>query len=109
MLSSFISFGVLPLVEFTVGGLSRREVESILNREKTETNPKKQYQFTHKVSEAVEQQHTSDVYQPVVVDESILSNVNAEEIFIVDYTRICPSYEVKYYKNMMPELPIHNC
>lgn len=46
---------------------------------------------------------------PVEIDANVLGTLSPEEIFIVDFTSICPTFEVKYYKNMVPDIALHNC
>lgn len=59
--------------------------------------------------EWLETQVSPDTYKPVEVDERILKSLRYEEVFIVDYSQFCPSFPVKLYKNMVPDVAITLC
>lgn len=65
--------------------------------------------FTNRMLEWLESQVNPDQYKPVEVDERILKSMRFEEIFIVDYSQLCPQWPKKYYKNMVPDVAITNC
>ena len=46
--------------------------------------------FTQKMLEWLETQVSPDQYRPVEVDERILKSMRYEEVFIVDYSQLCP-------------------
>jgi hypothetical protein len=31
------------------------------------------------------------------------------KVFIVDFTKYCPTMDIKYYKTMVTDIPITNC
>jgi hypothetical protein len=65
--------------------------------------------FTNRMLEWLETQVNPDQYRPVEVDERILKSMRFEEIFIVDYSQLCPQWPRKFYKNMVPDVAITNC
>jgi len=65
--------------------------------------------FAQKMLEWLETQVTADTYRPVEVDEHILRSLRQEEVFIVDYSHLCPSMPRKFYKNMVPDMAITSC
>ena len=52
---------------------------------------------------------SADSYKPVEVDERILKSMRYEEVFIIDYTYLCPTQPRKYFKNMVPDVSITIC
>ncbi|CAD8208598.1 unnamed protein product [Paramecium pentaurelia] len=108
---SFISFSTLPLVEFKVdNSLSRDDVERLLNSEKVFINKRPGQLFQDKINEIIQQQQTSqDQYLVVELDETAIQSLSPEEVLIVDYRQYCSTIDVKYYKNMVGEQPIHVC
>jgi intraflagellar transport protein 122 len=65
--------------------------------------------FTQKMLEWLETQLSPEGYRPVEVNERILQNMRFEEVFIVDYSKLCPNAPKKYYKNMVPDVAITLC
>ena len=59
--------------------------------------------------EQLEGQTSSGSYHPVEVDDSTLSHMRYEEVFIVDHSKFCPNKPVRFFKNMVPEVPITMC
>jgi intraflagellar transport protein 122 len=59
--------------------------------------------------EWLETQVSADSYKAVEVDERILKNMRYEEIYIVDYSTLCPNMPRKFYKNMVPDVAITLC
>ena len=59
--------------------------------------------------EWLETQVSADSYKPVEVDERILKSMRYEEVFIIDYTYLCPTQPRKYFKNMVPDVSITIC
>jgi len=47
--------------------------------------------------------------KPVEVDERVLQNMRLEEVYIVDYSKLCPNMPRKFYKNMVPDVSITMC
>ena len=65
--------------------------------------------FNMRLLEWMSTQLTPENYEPVPVDANILVNMHNEEVFIVDMTHICPSYPLRYFKNMVPDVAITMC
>lgn len=59
--------------------------------------------------EQLETQVHPDSNKPVEVDETVLQHMRYEEVFIVDYSKLCPSMPHRFYKNMVPDVPITMC
>lgn len=62
-----------------------------------------------KMNELNEIQLTSHEYISLVLDEPVLRSLTIEEVYWQDYTKINPNYEIKYYKTMVPEIPLEVC
>ena len=65
--------------------------------------------FTQKMLEQLETQVQADTTKPVEVDERVMQNMRYEEVFIVDYSKLCPNKPRKFYKNMVPDVSITMC
>lgn len=65
--------------------------------------------FTQKMLEQLETQVNPEASKPVEVDERVLQHLRYEEVFIVDYGKLCPSMPKKYYRNMVPDVSITLC
>ena len=65
--------------------------------------------FTQKMLEQLESQVNPDTIKPVEVNERVLQHMRFEEVFIVDYSKFCPSLPRKYYKSMVPDVSITMC
>ncbi len=50
---------------------------------------------------------TVGTYQPIVVDKRTLISLHREEVIIVKWPT--PGIRYKFYRNMMPELPLSAC
>jgi len=48
-------------------------------------------------------------YKPIEVDERVMQHIRFEEVFIVDYSKLCPSLPKRFYKNMVPGVSITMC
>lgn len=59
--------------------------------------------------EWLETQVSAETYKPVEVDETTLKYMRYEEVFIVDYSKFCPKFPKKFYKNMVPDVAITLC
>lgn len=59
--------------------------------------------------EQLETQVNPEASKPVEVDERVLQHLRYEEVFIVDYGKLCPSMPKKYYRNMVPDVSITLC
>jgi len=46
--------------------------------------------FTQRMLEQLETQVNPDMTKPVEVDERVMMNMRYEEIYIVDYSKLCP-------------------
>lgn len=44
-----------------------------------------------------------------MLDKDLLKSLELEEVFIVDFTKYCPTMDIKYYKTMVTDIPITNC
>ncbi len=138
IIRSFITFTPLPLVEFEpLDSIPSSRVDQLL-RSQAASQPTKgrrpgvdgwhestsPYQqslqldnydpngedlFTQKVMEWAELQMTSEDYRPVVVDEATLASIPPEEVFIIDYTKECPSLPRKFFRIMIPDVDIILC
>eukprot|EP00357_Protocruzia_adherens_P030527 CAMPEP_0114984012 /NCGR_PEP_ID=MMETSP0216-20121206/7032_1 /TAXON_ID=223996 /ORGANISM="Protocruzia adherens, Strain Boccale" /LENGTH=1227 /DNA_ID=CAMNT_0002346085 /DNA_START=54 /DNA_END=3737 /DNA_ORIENTATION=- len=62
--------------------------------------------FMDKMMEFCDQNVAND-YRPVPVDQRILASLKEEDVFIVDNSEICPSMPKQFFKNMVPDFPIH--
>lgn len=62
--------------------------------------------FTTKMLEWLETQVTADEYRPIEVDEHILKSLRYSEVFIVDLRHVCPSYPLRYFRNVIPDVSI---
>lgn len=121
---SFISFEILPLVEFQPDeDISHEEVLKLIKMQpETTTTPKNiprnpQESDTLVVEENTESKdvfteylnsidHTSVEYKPVQLDRDILLALPASEVLIKQWPwPIVP----QYYKSLLPELPISLC
>jgi intraflagellar transport protein 122 len=65
--------------------------------------------FTQKMLEQLEAQVGPDSNKAVEVDEQVLMHMRYEEVFIVDYSKLCPSRPRRFFKNMVPDVPITMC
>ncbi len=59
--------------------------------------------------EWLETQVSPDNYKPIECDEQILRSMRYEEVYVVDYTTLCPGLPKKFYKNMMPDVAVTMC
>ena len=62
--------------------------------------------FTQKMLETVP---VDGEWKPVEVDERVMQHIRFEEVFIVDYSKLCPSLPKRFYKNMVPGVSITMC
>jgi len=133
---SFISFENLPLVEFKLDkGMTHRKFMELLNTKQdgdspgrrkhedaTETtygnqqtltlhqhNDMDSTPFIDKMNQVCEMQVASQDYVPIVVNETIVRSLNSDEIYFVNLTKYCSSYDITYYKNMLPDVPLKTC
>lgn len=65
--------------------------------------------FTQRMLEWLETQVTADSYRPIEVDEAILKSLRSSEVFLVDLTHVCPTYPVRYFRNVIPDVSIGVC
>jgi len=65
--------------------------------------------FEQKMLEWLETQMAEDSYKPVEVDEQILTAMRYEDVFIVDYSHMCPKMSKRYFKSMVPDVAITMC
>ena len=65
--------------------------------------------FTQKMLQQLESQVNPDSNKPVEVDENVLIHMRYEEVFIVDYSKYSSKMPMKFYKNMVPDVPITMC
>jgi len=62
--------------------------------------------FTQRMLEWLETQVTADSYKPVEVNEEILKSLRFSEVFIVDLRHICPTYPLRFFRNVIPDVAI---
>lgn len=62
--------------------------------------------FLDRMNDVCEQQVASQEYISVIVNEEIIRSLQPDEVYFVDHTKHCPTLEIKYYKNMVPEIPL---
>ncbi len=48
-------------------------------------------------------------YHPVEVDTALLESLRYEHVFVEDLTSHCRTYPRRYFKNMIPEIPLTQC
>ncbi len=48
-------------------------------------------------------------YKPVEVDSRLLESMRLEEVFVDDLTAYCAKLPRRYFKNMVPEIPLTQC
>jgi intraflagellar transport protein 122 len=65
--------------------------------------------FTQKVLEQIEGQLNPENPQPVKVDEKLLIQMRYEEVFIIDYTKLCPAMPRRFFKNMVSDIQVTVC
>jgi hypothetical protein len=65
--------------------------------------------FSQKVTEWTEMQLSQEEYKAVEVDEMTLLSIPFEDVFVVDYTKVCPTMPKTYYKLMIPDLGLAEC
>jgi len=37
---------------------------------------------------------------PIVLDQRVLASLSENEVYVQDLTSICPTYEIRYFKNI---------
>lgn len=65
--------------------------------------------FTQKMLEQLETVANPETCKPVEVDERVLQHMRFEEVYIVDYSKLCPTLPKRYYRNMVPDVSITLC
>lgn len=65
--------------------------------------------FTQKMLEQIEAQINPENVKPVELDEKTLCSMRYEEVFIVDYSKFCDKIPRRYFKNVVPDVPITMC
>ena len=56
--------------------------------------------FEEKMQETCEMQIAEKNYIPLKLDQEILKTLKLSEVITINYTRFCPTFPIKYYKNM---------
>lgn len=64
--------------------------------------------FSQKINETPELVGPEN-YRPVEVDEKVLQSMRLEEVFAEDFTKYCRKFPRRYYKNMVPDIPLIQC
>lgn len=64
--------------------------------------------FSQKINEASELAGAEN-YRPVELDEKVLQSIKLEEVFVEDLTKYCRKFPRRYYKNMVPDIPLIQC
>ena len=124
---SFVSFEVLPLVEFVIDSdISDEEALLLLKMETVvDTGSVQHREYPGRDAQTlvldeqdmesskdlfmdrlVSIEHTSTEYAPVTVDREILRSLTYSEVFIRYWP---PPLRNQYYKSLMPDLPITSC
>ena len=62
--------------------------------------------FNQRMLEWLETQVTADSYRPIEVGEDILKSLRFSEVFMADLTHICPSYPIRFFRNVIPDVAI---
>lgn len=65
--------------------------------------------FYEKMNQTLEQQQTSVDYIPVVLNAKTLATLDLDSVCIQDLRKLNPSANVRYYKNLIPELLLKSC
>ena len=65
--------------------------------------------FSQKVMEWTELQLSQEEYKPVEVDEMTLLAIPVDDVFVVDYSKVCSTMPRQYYKLMIPDLGLASC
>lgn len=115
---SFISFDLLPLVEFVPEpDISDKEAESLIDIDpsQAETNSNSNTlnledddndKFTQLLS-SVDNDVAIVNYSPLAVNREILESLKPSEVFIIKWNT--PGVKNQYFKNMIPDVPIVLC
>jgi intraflagellar transport protein 122 len=133
---SFLGFEVLPLVEFAPEpDILLNEVLELLKKEpnrrasgmrgdgwqeRIETNAETLVLggdddeggadlFVQKMLDAASYIVPGEPYQVVRVDRETLANLPAEEVYIVDRSKVSMHLDVKFYRLMIPDIPVVLC
>mmetsp|Transcript_6897 Transcript_6897/g.6758 ORF Transcript_6897/g.6758 Transcript_6897/m.6758 type:complete len:513 (+) Transcript_6897:423-1961(+) len=129
VIRSFISFTPLPLVEFEPNeAIEPKRINMLIHTDSPPkpSKPKKAQAggwqeslnvemqdqedvFVQKIMEWAEVQMAQDEYHPVVVDEYTLASIPAQDIFILDLTKINSTLPKRYFKLMIPDIEIVLC
>jgi len=64
--------------------------------------------FSQKINEHSEFAGAEN-YTPIGLDEKILQSLNLEEVFVEDLTKYCRKFPRRYYKNVVPDIPLIQC
>lgn len=64
--------------------------------------------FSQKINEHSELAGAEN-YSPVVLDEKILQSLKLEDVFVEDLTKYCRKFPRRYYKNVVPDIPLIQC
>lgn len=65
--------------------------------------------FAEKVSEACDLQIAQNQYMLVKVGPEVLQSMDIEDVFMVDYRRYNPEWQIKYYKKVDREADLMSC
>ncbi|EGR29567.1 intraflagellar transport protein, putative [Ichthyophthirius multifiliis] len=65
--------------------------------------------FIDKLQEIFEMQQTTQEYIPLQLDEQVLCTLNMDEVYCVDFTRYCLTYDITYYKSMNNDVLLKVC
>jgi len=135
---TFLGFEVLPLVEFAPEiDIMQNEVLDLIKREPsrrgggggdpgdgwregrqggadtlmmdTPVEDEQTDLFVQRVLDAASCILPGAPYQVVRVDRETLADIPPEEVFIVDYSRFSPFLPTKYYRSMIPDIPVTLC
>ena len=102
----FVSFDVLPLVEFIpIEGITENEAADLICQYSANTGTDK-HSFDESINSALND-HV-DEYIPIVLDRECLKDLNREEVFVIKKDTESIN-QWHFYKNMIPEIGIALC
>lgn len=61
------------------------------------------------MNETLELQQTSVEYVPIVLNAQILATLDVDSVYVQDLRKLNPGANVRYYKNLIPELLLKSC
>ena len=100
----FLSFDILPLVEFCVEETLTDDEAIRLIKEPKPNSMDSRYTFEEMINQSIENQIDPDAYETMIIDARTLINLNRSEIFMC---KPLQDFEkTRFFKNMIPEISI---